>query len=1109
MKKTRIVKFIGCTVLLSTLLILGLLSELNGQVLVKEDTLVLATYLADPPSVLPRFYEGTSHQGVQRHVYPYPYNDNLTRKKEDRKYHIVYLENEFIKIGVMPGMGGRIFEAVDKTNGYNFFYRQHVIKPALIGMLGYWISGSLAWGFPHHHGATTVAPMDYTIEKKPDGSVTVWMAVTEMLHRMRILIGYTVQPNSSVIQMTIRPNNSTPYVNSFLFWANPAVHANTDYQVIYPPSVEYITGHHKVEMNTWPIADRRYMDYDYQGMDISLWKNTGVPSSFFAWDLQEDFFGGYDHGKQAGTAWIGNHYTSPGMKYWTDGNNPTGVMINNGLTDNDGRYIELMAGAYTDNQPDYSWLQPDESKDVTMYWYPIRMLGGMNAANTNAALNLTTDDKGKTSVRLNTTRIYKGAKVLLTYNGQEKLREIIDISPAYPYSKDITIAIPINKELLKLTLFNASNEVLLEYQPKAHSAKSMPKPLEPPAKPEDVKTIEELYLIGLRINQFFNASTDPYSYYFEALKRDPGDYRVNTQLGILYSKRKMWEEAEKHLQTAVDRITMLYTRPKDGEALYYLGLVQRELNKKKEAYDNFYAASWNVGWYTPAYHQLAEMDCEKGDFETALDHINRALSTDINNQKARGLKVIVLRKLGKLEEAQALAESIIKNDLLDYQSRNELFWIKKQLKQNNQAQTILRDLGKIMQDKVESYLEFATFYSDCGFYEEAVDILSRLEMKGEQFPMLYYYLGYYWSKLDNKEKAQQYFTQAQKKPYIYCFPFRDEEVNILNEAIAYNPKDAMAFYYLGNLYYELKPERAIELWEKSQSIDGSFYIVQRNLAWAALQYHKDLDKALSLYRKAFANSKEDPRLIYEYDLASQSAKVPPKDRYEQIFKNNRNITEKRSETLISELALLNNLGKYDEVIDVLNKHEFVESEGSTRYRDIYLNAYVLKSLGEISTGKYNDAITHMQKALDFPLGRDQQREAQLNYFMGTYYKKLGKGKMAKVYYEKAAGELVEGTEFLFYKGLALQKLGQNEKALEQFNALTELANKEEEIDFYRSFEDGSNGNVNYAYAQKLYLRGLAYLGLNKKQEAKSEFVKAIETDPSHLWAQINLNDLGN
>jgi tetratricopeptide (TPR) repeat protein len=1103
--KKSITKNLEWTILSATLLFLVSSLELNGQVKVSKETLVLPTYLVRPPSQLPIFYEGKSHQGVQRHVYPYPMNDNLTREKKDVGYQIIYLENDFIKIGVMPGMGGRVFEAVDKTNGYNFFYRQHVIKPSLIGMLGYWISGSLAWGFPHHHGATTVESMDYKIEEKPDGSVTVWLAVTELLHRMRILIGYTVYPNSSIIEMTIRPNNPTPYVNSFLFWANPSVHADTNYQVFFPPSVEYITGHHKVEMNSWPIASMRYMNFDYNGLDISMWKNTGVPSSFFSWHPQEDFFGGYDHGKQAGTAWIGNHFVSPGMKYWADGNNPTGVMINNGLTDNDGRYIEIMAGAYTDNQPDYSWLQPDESKDVTMIWFPIRQLGGIIEANKNAALNLIAAENGKTSINLNTTSPYTGAKVLLTYKGEKKLEESIDISPAKPYSKDIAISGPIIKEQLKFTLYSSSNNVVLEYQPKNKPGKPMPTPLKPPAKPVDVKTVEELYLIGLRSNQFYNANIDPYQYYFEALKRDSGDYRVNTQLGILYAKRKMWKEAEKHLHTAVNRITMNYTRPKDSDALYYLGIVQRELNKKNEAYDNLYDATWNTGWHSPAYHQLAELDCENGDYKTALDHIDRSLSTNITDQKALGLKLVILRKLGMLEEAKALAENIIKKDMLDYQSRNELFWIKKQLNQNDQAHDILNELINIMQDKTQSYLEFSTFYSNCGFYEEAIDILSRLENKDDQFPMLYYYLGYYWSKLNNKEKARQYFALAQKKPSAYCFPFRDEEVNVLNEALTYNSKDAMAFYYLGNLYYELQPEKAIELWEKSQSIDNSFYIVQRNLGLAALKNQKDVNKALSLYKKAFANYKDDPILIYEYDLVSQQAKISPKDRYEQIFKNNRLIAEKRSDAFFSELALLNNLGKYNDVIDILSKTELVESEGSTRYRDVYLNAYILRSILEFNAGYYHAAVKDMEKALEFPLGRGKERSAQMDYLLGTYYEKIGDNKKSRNYYEKVINEIVDRTEYLYYKGLAFLKTGQKEKAFEQFNALLEISKRKEESDFFRSFESGSSGDA--FKAQMQYIKGLAYLGMDRKSEAKSEFIKAIELDPSHLWAQVNLDAL--
>ena len=645
---------------------------------------------------------------------------------------------------------------------------------------------------------------------------------------------------------------------------------------------------------------------------------------------------------------------------------------------------------------------------------------------------------------------------------------------------------------------------MLDYQPKSKPGKPMPAPLVTPAKPKDVKTIEELYLIGLGLNQFYNANADPYPYYYEALKRDSGDYRVNTQLGILCIKNKMWKEAEKYLQTAVDRITMNYTRPKDSDAEYYLGIAQRALNNKKDAYNNFYNATWNVGWYTPAYHQLAELDCENGDYKSALDHINRSLSTDIDNQKALGLKLVILRKLGMTDEAKTLAENIINKDLLDYQPRNELYLLEKQQNQNDQAQASLKELTDIMQDKTQSYIEFSTCYANCGFYEEAIDILSRPEKKGDQFPLLYYYLGYYWSKLNNKEKAKQYFDQARNKPNTYCFPFRDEEVNILNEALVYNPKDAMAYYYLGDLYYEAQPEKAIELWERSQALDSSFYIVQRNLGLAAWK-KKNYNKAVALYKKAFANYKDEPRLMYEYDIACQRAKISPKNRYEQIFKNNRLIAQKRSETFISELALLNNLGRYDEVIDIMNKFEFVESEGSTRYREVYLDAYILTSLREFNAGNYIAAVGSIEKALKLPLGRREERKTQMEYLLGTYYEKTGDTKRSKEHFINAANGIVNKTEYQYYKGLALLKTGQKEKAQEQFDALLELSNRTEEVNFFRSFESGTSGDI--FKAQQRYLKGLAYMGMNRKGEAKTEFAGAIELDPGHLWAQVNLDDL--
>lgn len=1095
----------GSAILLAFLMILILPpgctnSGSSGDLTITEDSLAIPTYLVDPPNPMPRFYEGRVHQGVQRRMYPYPMNDNMTRDKEDRKYFIIYLENEYIKIGIIPELGGRIYDAIDKTNGYKFFYRNDVIKPSLIGMMGYWISGGNAIGFPHHHGANTVAPMDYTIEKNADGSATVWMAYTEELQRTRLMYGFTVYPNSSVVEMTARPANPTPMVNSFLFWANPSVHADTNYQVIFPPSVEYVTQHHKTEMTTWPIADRRYNRFDYTGKDISLWKNTGVPSSFFSWKPQEDFFGGYDFGQQAGTAWIGNHFVCTGMKYWADGNNAAGRQTNDGLTDDSGRYIEMMAGAYTDNQPDYSWLQPYEAKEISMIWFPIRILGGLNQANRNAALNLTTNDNGQVSVRLNATSLYKNAKVTLTYEGKEILNEEIIISPALPYSKDIGVGGHITKEKLVFTLSDSSGETILEYQPAPALNRPMPEALASPPTPEDVKTAEELYLHGLRLDQFHNASISSYPYYDEALKRDSGDYRVNTQLGILYIKRKMFEQAEKHLQTAVDRITMRYTRPKDSEALYYLGIAQRRLHKNKEAYQNFYDATWNAGWHTQAYHQLAELDCENGNFTTALDHINRALSTNINDLKAQGLKVTILRKLGKYPEAESLAKSLIGKDLLDYQPRYELYRTYKEMNRKGEAEKSLQKLENIMAGRVQSYLEFATVYANCGFYTEAIDILASLQNKGEQFPMLYYYLGYYYSKLNNSVKAQENFIAASSKPHLYCFPFRDEDAEVIGEAVKNNPLDAMANYYLGNLYYEIQPEKAVGLWEKSLALNDKFYIVQRNLALAAQEQQHDPKKALQLYAQAFSNNQKDQRLIYEYDVALENAGVSPAERFEKVFKNNREVYEKRTGTFIREIEVLVFLGKYDEVANILDSTKFVESEGSRTVRDVYHDTHILRSLQRFHSGDTDGAINDMQAALDYPIGRwGSERRSQMNYLMGTYYEKTGNQSEAQNYYQKSADEIADGTEYLYYKGLAYQKLGQKVKATEQFNSLLEMANRRGNgADAFRSFEGGSG--IDTQKAQNLYIKGLSYLGLGRKGEAAAQFRNALSLDPSHVWA---------
>jgi tetratricopeptide (TPR) repeat protein len=1084
-----------------------------GQVKVQEETMTIPTYKNGDPNPMPRFYEGRSHQGVQRRIYPYPYDDNQTNVKSDVIYPYIHVANEFIDLGIMPQLGGRIYYAVDKTNNYNWFYHNAVVKPSLIGMVGNWISGSLAWGYPHHHGPNTVEPMDYKITENANGSKTVWISTTDERHRMSILVGYTVYPNSSLVEMTIHPLNKTAISNSFLFWANPAVHCDTSYQVIFPPSVKYVTYHGKRDMTTWPVADSRFNGYDFTGYDVSWWKNTFIPSSFFSWDPREDYFGGYDHAKEAGTVWVGNHYVSPGMKYWADGNNPSGLRTNNGLTDNSGRYIEMMAGFYTDNQPDYSWLQPYETKLGTMTWFPVRDLDGLKYANRNGALNIDASDGKMIKLRINTTSPNNDAIVLLkTTKGQVLLQKTINISPAAPFRNDMPLPSGIKDDDLDITLRDAKGNILLSYRPAEHHPPDYPRPepLKAFPPPEEMKSVEELYLAGLRLNQFYNATVDPMPYYNEGLKRDPGDYRINTQLGILNIKDFKWADAEKYLRTAVARITSNYTRPKDCEGLYYLGLALRAQNKSDEAYDLFYQASWASAWHSASYYQLAEIDCIRGDYVTALDHLNRAISTNTDNPKALDLKSVVLRKMNNLTEAKNLVLSTLNNYKIDHQALNELYLIDKQSVNQGQAASDLQELEKLMRDNVQSYLELATYYINCGFYEEASDLLSRLESKGATFPMIYYYLGYLQAKLGDGGRALTYYKMANTMPSTYCFPFRAEEIDILENAILTDPSGAKAPYYLGDLLYEHQPEKAVALWEKSGKLDDSFYIVHRNLGLAYRDLQKDYTKALVSLDKAAACNSDDPRLLVEVDALNELNKVSPQKKYE-FLKARAATAMKRSDALLCLVTRSVEYGKYDEAINLITTNTIRESEGARGMQNAYLNAYTLRGLESLGKGKYEKARKDIETAQAFPVGLvGRGRTAQFNYLLGLINKKTGKKAEAESLFQKTIEVNIENQgsdrEYLYYKGLALRELGKNDESIKLFREMLDnIQNRRGDNAFFTQFEGGQSAEARLA--QNHYLAGLAYEGIGDNVKAKAEFSEALKINPGLIWSKVHLDSL--
>ena len=1089
-----------------------------------EETVAIPTYRLGPDTPNPIFYEGRIYQGAKGPIYPYPLTDNLTDEKTPADYKAVFLENRYLRVMVLPELGGRIFEALDKTNGYHFVYRQHVIKPALVGMIGAWISGGVEWNLPHHHRASSFLPVEYTVVENPDGSRTVWVGEIEWRHRLKWSIGMTLRPDRSFLEVTVRLFNRTPLAHSVLYWANLAVHTNEDYQIIFPSDTRIVTHHSKVEFSHWPVSREIYGGADFRsGVDVSWWKNHVKANSMFAWDSTMDFLAGYDHGKQAGTLHVADHNYDPGKKFWTWGRDDHGRMWDELLTDEDGPYLELMTGAWSDNQPDYSWTQPYEVREITEYWYPFRDIGGVKQANVDAAVNLEIEG-GRARFGFCVTRPWDEARVTLEAAGRTIFETRTAIAPDKPFVKEVGLPAGVRPEQVTASLA-AGGRTLVSYTPVVIEDKPLPEPAKPPPAPESIKTNEELFLTGLRLEQFYNPRVEPYPYYEEILKRDPGDYRANTQLALNYLKRGMYGEAEKHLRRAVERASRNYTRPKDGEALYYLGVALRALGKEPEAADAFHRAAWSFAWRAAANYQLAELACRKREFERALTFLDRSLAMNARNTRAMNLRAAVLRRLGRFGEAEKQLLAAAEIDPLDFFTGNEYYLLLKAKGEEVAADTMLGGFARWIRADVQNCLELAADYGAAGLWDEALDViarrLARAEDPAKAHPMLHYFRAWYTEQKGGRAEALRYWKDAAAAPMDFCFPFRMEAQQVLRRALEANPNDGRAAYYLGNLLYDHQPEAALEAFALAVKLDPDNRIAWRNLGLARAKAKGDIEGAIQALEKSI-EVQPDARVLFELDRFYERAGRPLEERLAMLEKHHRTVLE-RDDALSREIALLVDLGRYDRALELLKDRHFRRWEGVESVHGLFVDAHIFRGHERFAAKDYRGALADYEAALEYPRNLEEAKSYRDGAYARPYYhiarahRALGNEAKARDYFSKSIAEADEAfsvrqptpetmASILYYKGLALRELGRKAEAGQVFSAMIEAAQKTlasgGEVDYYAKF--GESGGPESRLAQAHYLIGLALLGRGDAAGARKEFEAALELYPNHRGARRRL-----
>lgn len=290
------------------------------KALIREEIVKIPTYKTAEAEKSPLFIEKRAYQGSTGKVYPLPVTEKIYDEKELKEYKVLVLENDFIYVMILPELGGRIQRAYDKTNGYDFVYYNHVIKPALVGLAGPWISGGIEFNWPQHHRPSTFSPVDYSISENADGSVTAYVGETDVMYGTKGMAAITVYPDKAYIEIKGTFYNPTDYPQTFLWWANPAVAVNDNTFSVFPPDVNAVYDHGKRDVSTFPIATGEYYKYDYSaGVDISRYKNIKVPTSYMAAHSDFDFIGNFDESVDAGLLHVADHHISPGKKQWTWG----------------------------------------------------------------------------------------------------------------------------------------------------------------------------------------------------------------------------------------------------------------------------------------------------------------------------------------------------------------------------------------------------------------------------------------------------------------------------------------------------------------------------------------------------------------------------------------------------------------------------------------------------------------------------------------------------------------------------------------------------------------------------------------------------------------------
>ena len=820
-----------------------------------EAPLVILTYELGAPDPNPALLDWQRRKW--RPVYPYPMLDTLTTRKVDKSYKAVYLENEYLRVTVLPELGGHLYAIFDKTANRDALYTNHVVKYAMVAIRGAWISGGIEWNFPDGHTLTTVSPIDYRTRMEADGSAVVTIGDTERVQGMQWAINIRLRPGRKVVETEVTLNNRRVTPGRYWYWSTAAAPATEDMRFIYPMRETY-------PHTFWPV----YSFPKEKGVDIGTYREVKNDLSLFARNSKRDFFGVYYEKSDWGIVHVADHRDLPGKKTWTWGVDESGRIWIDKLTDNDGQYVEFQAGRF-ETQMEHEFIAPHRAEKFTEYWFPVNRLGGgFDEATRDAALNVNVQGS-RAVITANANVRFDDAEFTVESNGERLRSERVSLNPATTFSANVDLPAKAAGQPLTISFKSKDGRELIRYRTDTPidgnpDFKPATRPVPDPKVPASA---EQAYVEGLAADKKSN-ERQARAAYQEALKRDPGFAPAHTALGLSFNRSGEYDVAAEHLIKAL-------RRNKDaGDAHYYLGLVRRAQDRNSEAAEHLMWAVRSGHRESVGRYVLGEMALEANNVNEALEHLTQAVMLDPRDLKARTVLAMAERLAGKLDAAQTRIDAVVQEMPIDYLALHEQYEVNRARGQDAKARGAYGELWRLLSREPDSVLELAFDYAAAGRLNEGRSILEEAIKRAQDqsqategkrvYPMLHYTLGYFYELGGDKERARAQYALGASGDPAFVFPHRVEEIDVLRVALAMNNRDGRAAYYLGNvLASKNRGEEALATWQQAVRLDPANPVAHRNLARALWLVAGKKQEGVAEFERAIASAPDDFHLYVE------------------------------------------------------------------------------------------------------------------------------------------------------------------------------------------------------------------------------------------------------